>query len=75
MNSKNAIRDILTAKSFPAVVTTKQASELLNISTRTLNNEKNKGCLKYIERNTISIDAITDWLYAHPHFQTKLNRR
>ena len=75
MNTKTAIKDMLTGKSFPAVVTTQQAAELLNISPRTLNKQKNEGSLRYMERNAISLDAIVDWLYANPHFQTKLNRR
>lgn len=75
MNTKTAIKDMLTGKSFPTVVTTQQAAELLNISPRTLNKQKNEGSLRYMERNAISLDAIVDWLYANPHFQTKLNRR
>ena len=73
--NKSALRGLLAAAGFPAVATTADAARLLNLSARTLNKAKNSGALRYIERNTITFDAIVDWLYANPHFQTKLNRR
>lgn len=73
--NKSALRGLLIAAGFPAVVTTADAARLLNLSARTLNKAKNAGALRYLERNAISFDSIVDWLYAHPHFQTKLTRR
>lgn len=73
--NKTMLRNMLTAAGLPQVSTTAGAARVLNVSARLLNKAKNAGQLRYLERNAISFDSIVDWLYANPHFQTKLTRR
>lgn len=73
--NKTMLKDMLTVAGLAPVSTTADAARVLKVSVRLLNSEKNAGRLRYLERNAISFDSIVDWLYAHPHFQTKLTRR
>ena len=73
MITKVYIKSALTEAGISGVVATKRIADALHLSVRTINNAKNRGHLKAADRNAFDVDAIVEWLYAHPRYLTRIN--
>lgn len=70
--NKTEIRELLERHGITGVVSTRIIARVLSLSGKTINEAKNCGKLKQIDRNTYDLDSIVNWLHGNQRYLVRL---